>query len=107
MDDLDPALLSDRWVSVPEEAGADELVFVGAEHAAVLPPARGRQSFRLAPDGTAEVLGPGADDRPVSTDGRWELTGRHLSVRAGTQTHELDIDTLERGRLVARTREEE
>lgn len=101
---VDPDLLADRWVGAPEQGEGDELVFVSGEHAAALPPARGRQSFVLASDGSARTLGPGPDDRPMETSGSWHLDGRHLSVRTSGASHEVDIDHLERGRLVARAR---
>jgi len=65
-----------------------------------LPPARGRFGLTLRPDGSAVSTGPGPVDRGQAADGRWQLTGKQLSVDgpSGTASYEVvsaDADRLE------------
>jgi hypothetical protein len=45
------------------------------------PPSRGRMSFELKPDGSLVEGGIGPTDRPVETQGTWELEDDRLVLR--------------------------
>jgi hypothetical protein len=75
-----PESLQRRWVHSHEEDSDDEMVFRPAGWE--FPPARGRQSFELRPDGTYLGSGPGPDDRPVESTGTWSLEGDRLVFEA-------------------------
>ena len=65
-----------KWVHAHEEDSGDEMVFRPASHP--LPPARGRLSFELKPDGTYVERSPGPVDVPVESSGSWGLDGDRL-----------------------------
>lgn len=71
-------LLIGSWTHSHEEDRGDERVFRPSDRE--FPPARGRQSFRLAADGVLEQTGPGPDDRAVTTAGTWEVHGTRLDL---------------------------
>jgi hypothetical protein len=74
----DAGALHGRWVHSHEEDGDDEEVFRPASYA--FPPARGRSSIELRPDGTYVERSPGPDDRPQESSGDWSLAGDQLVV---------------------------
>jgi hypothetical protein len=61
------------WVHSHEEDSDEEMVFRPAAYE--LPPSRGRRSFELKPDGILAEGGIGPTDRPMETQGTWELRG--------------------------------
>jgi hypothetical protein len=71
--------LQGRWVHVHEEDSEDELVFRPPRRP--LPPARGRRSFELRPDGTYVESSPGPVDVPETANGRWLLDDDRLVLR--------------------------
>jgi hypothetical protein len=68
-----------RWVHSREEDTDKEMVFRPA--AFEFPPSRGRTSFELKPDGALLEGGIGPTDRPVETQGTWELEDDRLLLR--------------------------
>lgn len=64
------------WTHSHEEDHDDVLVFRPASRD--FPPARGRESFTLAPGGQLQQSGPGPDDRTVETLGTWSCEGNRL-----------------------------
>jgi hypothetical protein len=60
-----------RWVHSHEEDTDREMVFRPA--AFEFPPSRGRRSFELRPDGSLVEGRIGPTDRPLETEGTWEL----------------------------------
>ncbi len=73
--------LHGRWTHSFEEDSGDEMVFRPAGHP--LPPARGRTSIELRPDGTYVESAPGPVDVPGESSGSWSLDGDRL-VLGGT-----------------------
>ena len=70
-----------RWVHSHEEDSDDEVVFRPATHP--FPPARGRTSFELRPDGTYVEWSPGPVDVPEQSGGSWSLHGDRLIFEPG------------------------
>jgi hypothetical protein len=69
-----------RWVHSHEEDTDREMVFRPA--AFEFPPSRGRRSFELRPDGSLVEGRIGPTDRPLETEGTWELEdGDRLVLR--------------------------
>jgi hypothetical protein len=81
MSEIPRELLHQRWVHAHEEDTEDVMVFRPAHHE--LPPARGRMSFELEPDGTFREAGLGADDVPDEAAGSWELQGERIVLGDG------------------------
>ena len=75
----DPEALQGKWVHSHEEDSEDELVFRPSTEP--LPPARGRRSFELRPDGTYLESFPGPVDVPEAAGGRWLLDDDNLVLR--------------------------
>ncbi|MEJ2887694.1 hypothetical protein [Actinomycetospora aeridis] len=69
-----------RWTHSHEEDADDVLVYRPA--GTPLPPSRGRDGLALHADGSFSEVAPGADDRPTSSPGRWELDDDRLVVDA-------------------------
>jgi hypothetical protein len=67
------------WVHSHEEDSDEEMVFRPAAYE--LPPSRGRRSFELKPDGILAEGGIGPTDRPMETQGTWELRDDRLLLR--------------------------
>ena len=65
------SILRRYWVYSHEEDSDEEMVFRPAAYE--FPPSRGRRSFELKPDGILAEGGIGPTDRPVETQGSWEL----------------------------------
>jgi hypothetical protein len=70
---VDPTHLQQRWIHSHEEDTPAGKVFRPASYK--LPPARGRRSFELKPDGRLVTRDIGPDDRGVTTEGTWALEG--------------------------------
>ncbi len=100
MSEVDPELLLGHWIHSHEESEDDRFVFRSADYP--FPPARGRRAFVLRDAGDATSGGPGPDDRPVEEQGDWTLDGSLLSVRTPIWSIDLEIESLERGLLIAR-----
>ena len=64
-------ILRRRWVHSHEEDTDKEMVFRPATFE--FPLSRGRSPFELKPDGSLVEGGIGPTDRPVETQGTWEL----------------------------------
>jgi hypothetical protein len=70
-----------HWVHSHEEDTDDEMVYRPAGYP--FPPARGRTSFDLRPDGSYVERSPGPVDAPVESQGSWTLEGDRLFLGAG------------------------
>lgn len=68
---VNEGILRRRWVHSHEEDTPEEMVFRPAAFG--FPPSRGRRSFELKPDGVLVEGGIGPTDRPLETQGTWEL----------------------------------
>ena len=101
-DEIDRTALAQRWVHSYEEDTDQEMVFRPGSYA--FPPARGRKSFELAPDGSASLSGIGPDDRATRTSGEWKLdeANRLLLRSSGATTSALQVLRVEPGKLVVR-----
>ena len=99
MADYDKELLHGRWVHSFEEDTDDEMVFRPADRE--FPPARGRGSFELRPDGTYAESAPGPVDVPEQTGGAWSLAHGQLVLEAegGGSTRAMEIAGAEQDRL--------
>jgi hypothetical protein len=87
---IDREHLAKRWVHSHEEDTDDEMVYRAADTGYQFPPARGRYSFILRPDGTYLARVPGADDRPESRTGSWKLeSGDKLVLEADDSGREV------------------
>jgi hypothetical protein len=100
--EYDKELLQGRWVHSFEEDTDDEMVFRPADRE--FPPARGRESFELRPDGTYAGSAPGPVDVPEHTEGAWSLEHGQLVLDAGANrsTRLLEIAGAEKDRLTIR-----
>ena len=85
-----------------EEDDGDKVVLRRPGHA--FPPARGRASLTLQPDGAVAVQHPGPDDRPVSTAGDWSLDGDRLRIGAPWLGGEYDVESADQSELILRRR---
>lgn len=72
-------ILRRRWVHSHEEDTDNEMVFRPA--AFEFPPSRGRRSFELKPDGSLGEGRIGPTDRPLESQGTWELEDQRLLLR--------------------------
>ncbi len=88
-----------RWVHSHEEDSDGEMVFRPATHS--FPPARGRASFDLRPDGTYLESSPGPVDRPEQASGSWSLENDRLvlSGEGDRPGHSWEVATAEGDRL--------
>ena len=96
-------LLLRRWVHSQEEDTAETQVFRPDDFP--FPPARGRLSYELAPDGELRFGGIGPTDKPTSSGGEWKLEGdgRTLVLHVPDQVDQtLEIEALSDERLVVR-----
>jgi hypothetical protein len=102
MGGLDRHGLVGRWVHAHEEDSDSEMIFRPATHP--LPPARGRTSLELRPDGTYVQLAPGPVDVPEESAGRWSLEGTQLVLSAeGRRADQaLEVVAAESDRLTIR-----
>jgi hypothetical protein len=93
-------ILRRRWVHSHEEDTDREMVFRPA--AFKFPPSRGRRSFELKPEGALLEGGIGPTDRPVETQGSWELQDDRLVLRRGPSeaSRVMRIASVEDDRLV-------
>ena len=70
------------------------------------PPARGRSSFTLGPDGAGSTGSPGPVDRGTQAPAQWELAGTELSVLPVGDTavapERFDVVAIEPERLTLR-----
>jgi hypothetical protein len=98
----DADAIQGRWVHAHEEDTDEKTVLRPAGHA--LPPARGRSSFDLRPDGTYVKSAPGPVDVPVESAGRWSLQGDRLVLEGEGDDpgHEWRVAAAEPDRLVLR-----
>ena len=72
-------ILRRRRIHSHEEDSNEEMVFRPAAYE--FPPSRGRRSFELKPDGILAEGGIGPTDRPIETQGTWELRDDRLLLR--------------------------
>jgi hypothetical protein len=94
-----------HWVHAHEEDTADEMVFRPA--GADLPPARGRMTFALRPDGSFAETGLGATDVPEEASGSWALEGDTITLSEGASQgvpREMEVVAVDEDRMVVRKR---
>jgi hypothetical protein len=96
--------LTGLWVHSHEEDTDTQMVF--RPKGFRFPPARGRNSFELKPDGSLVMGGMAADDRRTSTDGAWKLEGHNrLAFYSGsdsTPDQVMEIVSADKDRLIVR-----
>jgi hypothetical protein len=94
--------LHGRWTRSHEEDTPQEQVFRPAGHR--FPPARGRASFELRPDGTYAEHSPGPVDVPVASVGQWALEEDRLILGSDGDDpgHAWEIAELSGDRLVVK-----
>jgi hypothetical protein len=97
---VDARLLARSWTHSHEEDFDGWQVFRPSEQG--FPPSRGRSSLELVPGGALKSSGPGADDRTVRGEGRWELRDRTLVVRSGGGVQSFEVGGVEPDRLLLR-----
>jgi hypothetical protein len=85
-----------HWVHSHEEDTDREMVFRPAGYG--FPPARGRTSIDLRPDGTYVETAPGPVDVPEASEGAWSLDGDRLVL--GDRVW--DIASADKDRLTVR-----
>ncbi len=95
-----PPDLAGSWVHSHEEDHDGIEVYRPAGYP--FPPARGRTSLTLKPDGSARSGSPGPDDRGVAADGTWQLADSLLTVRSAGHTARFDVLAVDRDQLTLR-----
>jgi hypothetical protein len=98
MTPIDVEALARRWVHSYEEDSAGDAVYRPSGYD--FPPARGRRSFELRPDGTLVEAAPGPVDAPVETGGTWALEGETLLLHGREGDRALRIASVDDERLV-------
>jgi hypothetical protein len=94
-------IVRQRWVHSHEEDTDKEMVFRLADFQ--FPPSRGRRSFELKPDGNLVEGRIGPADRPLETQGTWELDDDDrlvLRPEASETPHIMQIASVDEDRLV-------
>ena len=95
---MEPQALEGSWTHSHEEDQDDVQVWRPSDRP--LPPARGRFSFTLHPDGSAVAGTPGPDDRGrTSDDGTWQLEGDVLRVRCPGWAAAYEVVAVDQDRL--------
>lgn len=94
-------LLTRSWTHSHEEDHDGLVVYRPSERD--FPPARGRESFTLIAGGELEQVGPGPDDRPVTSHGSWSFDADRLELqRAGAAPVSYVVDDVGPDLLVMR-----
>lgn len=94
-------LVARGWTHSHEEDSGDRRVFRPSERD--FPPARGRESFTLKSGGTLEQVGPGPDDRSVSTAGTWSVSGDRLDLHPyGSSPRHMIVESVDSDQLIVR-----
>jgi hypothetical protein len=100
-DKIDHSALNQTWVHSHEEDRPGEQVFRPASYP--LPPSRGRKSFQLSPGGKLGAAGPGPDDRTVTSQGTWSMSGGDvLTMTSGGATTRMQILSVDKDKLVVK-----
>ena len=95
-----PALLQ-HWVHSHEDDKGGEMVFRPASYD--FPLSRGRRSLDLRAKGELHRGAPGADDRPVTSQGSWTLDGKTLDLTGpGGAPEKFEIVSVTPEKLVLR-----
>lgn len=95
--------LEQEWIHSREEDTETEMVFRPASYD--FPPARGRKSFTLMPDGELIEGGIAPNDARQETAGTWKLEDDHLAfyTQSATEpTRTMKIASLDKDRLVVK-----
>lgn len=95
-----PPNLAGIWIHSHEEDHDGLQVYRPAGYP--FPPARGRNSLTLEPDGSARSGSPGPDDRGTTAEGSWLLAGSQLTVRSANLTATFDVLAADRDQLTLR-----
>jgi hypothetical protein len=94
-------VLQQDWVHSREEDSETEMVFRPSSYG--FPPARGRKSFSLKPNGTLIEGGIAPNDAQTEIEGTWSLEGGYLSLyvkSASKPSRVLKIISVDKDRLV-------
>ena len=98
---VDAKQLVRGWTHSHEEDHDGLTVFRPADYR--FPPSRGRQSFRLEPNGALVHSGPAPDDRTQRSEGRWKFEGNVLTLTgAGRSDQRFIVEAVDSERLVLR-----
>ncbi len=97
----DDPLFSTRWVHLFEEDAPGAQIFVPETRGVPLS-RRPRERLDLRPDGTASIMTPGPDDRPLPSPARWSEDAGDIVVRSSGEGTELRIVERTPKRLVIR-----
>jgi hypothetical protein len=100
---VDPPLLTRRWLHAHEEDTPGQKVFRPDSHP--LPPSRGRTGYDLQAGGRAVKVGAGPTDRSTAAQGTWTLDpqGRVVVRIPGQPDEVLDVASVDADRLVVKT----
>jgi len=98
MTTIDVGALAQRWVHSYEEDTPEASVYRPSGYD--FPPARGRRTFELRPDGTLVEGVPGPVDAPVESGGTWALEGENLVLHGEEGDRALRIASVDDERLV-------
>lgn len=101
---LREALLG-TWYYAGEENTAAEKVYRSVPQGGAIPPGRGRDPFRLNPDGTMVLGTTAANDARVEATGTWELDGNRLTFHpkgGGDPIRVMDIASATEDRLLVK-----
>ena len=96
-------VLGQEWVHSREEDTDTEMVFRPASYD--FPPARGRKSFTLRPDGSLIEGGIGPTDARTETEGTWNLQDDQLALHtksASEPSRVMKIVAVDKDRLVVK-----
>lgn len=80
---MSQASIQGSWTHSFEEDQSDVLVY-RPTHSFAFPPARGRETLEFGEGGKLIEGGPGPDDRPRNTAGRWTALGMNRFRLGGT-----------------------
>lgn len=101
MSQIDTEALLQEWTHSREEDTETETVYRPASYD--FPPARGRKSFTLKPEGSLIEGGIAPNDARQETAGKWELDGDRLifyTKSASEPSRVLKIKSVDKDRLV-------
>ena len=95
-------LFGTTWVHVFEEDTAQGAVY-RPEDGDIPLSRRARERIRLQSDGSASVLVPGADDRPVEQPATWREEGGALVIQRGKGAPSLRVVSQSPTRLIVQS----
>ena len=97
-DEIKKESLSGHWVRSNEEDRGKQRVY--RPQGFKFPPARGRESMELRPDGSFIRHSIGASDKRDAKPGTWKLSGSVLALQDGQTAQQLKVVSATQERLV-------